>query len=62
MAAAVPGFSLIGTSARLRVVAARRTSSRSDSSNDTMAWASGSPKRQLYSTSRGPSSVSMMPA
>ena len=43
-------------------VAARATSARSQSSIGMTAWASGSPNRQLYSTSRGPVGVIMSPA
>ena len=37
-------------------------SSRSLSNSGSSAWVSGSPKRQLNSSTRGPSAVSMSPA
>ena len=41
---------------------ASASSARSVSSSGSSAWASGSPKRQLNSSSRGPSAVSISPA
>ena len=41
---------------------AARVAARSPSNSARMAWASGSPKRQLYSSTFGPEEVTMMPA
>ena len=59
--AAAPSRNLTSVSARAPPVQAVMTVSRSLSSRGSTTWASGSPKRQLYSITLGPSGVIISP-
>ena len=51
-----------GTSSSAPLATARNSSAGSDASRGSTTWASGSPKRTLYSMTLVPSEVSMSPA
>ena len=59
--AAAPSENFTSSSARVPLVQASMMCSRSPSSRGSTTWVSGSPKRQLYSMTLGPSGVSIRP-